>query len=51
MGFLSHPQGDLKVKAPEAGCDTVIPRSAFSQNLPNLLRCYGVEDEVEYIEA
>ncbi len=53
IGFLSHLQGDLKVKATEAGCDTVMPRSAFSQNLPNLLRRYGVEeeDEVEYIEA
>ncbi|HUZ04209.1 MAG TPA: hypothetical protein VMU62_02535 [Acidobacteriaceae bacterium] len=51
IGFLSHLQGDLKVKATEAGCDVVMPRSAFSQNLPNLLRRYGVEDEVEYQEA
>lgn len=50
IGFLSHLQGDLKVKATEAGCDVVMPRSAFSQNLPNLLRRYGA-DEVEYIEA
>jgi CheY-like chemotaxis protein len=48
IGFLSHLQGDLKAKAVEAGCDTVMPRSAFSQNLPNLLRRYGVE-EVEEI--
>lgn len=45
VGFLSHIQGDLKVKALEAGCDTVMPRSAFSQNLPNLLRRYGIEDD------
>ncbi|HMG03560.1 MAG TPA: hypothetical protein VK596_10535 [Edaphobacter sp.] len=46
IGFLSHLQGDLKAKAVEAGCDTVMPRSAFSQNLPNLLRRYGtVEDD------
>jgi CheY-like chemotaxis protein len=38
VGFLSHLQGDLKVKAQEAGCDMVVPRSAFSQNLPALLR-------------
>jgi hypothetical protein len=25
----------------------VMPRAAFSQNLPNLLRRYGVEDEHE----
>ena len=38
IGFLSHLQGELKVKAQEAGCDMVLPRSAFSQNLPQLLR-------------
>jgi hypothetical protein len=47
VGFLSHLQGDLKAKAVEAGCDTVMPRSAFSQNLPNLLRRYGIEEEDE----
>ena len=47
VGFLSHLQGDLKMKAVEAGCDTVMPRSAFSQNLPNLLRRYGLEEEEE----
>lgn len=45
IGFLNHLQGDLKMKAMEAGCDTVMPRSAFSQSLPNLLRRYGMEDE------
>ena len=47
VGFLSHLQGDLKAKAVEAGCDVVMPRAAFSQNLPNLLRRYGVEEEEE----
>jgi hypothetical protein len=47
IGFLSHLQGDLKAKAVEAGCDTVMPRAAFSQNLPNLLRRYGLHDEDE----
>jgi CheY-like chemotaxis protein len=41
IGFLSHVQGDLKLKAHEAGCDMVLPRSAFSQNLPQLLRRHG----------
>lgn len=49
IGFLSHLQGDLKLKAAEAGCDTVMPRSAFSQSLPNLLRRYGMEEEEEYV--
>jgi hypothetical protein len=49
VGFLSHLQGDLKIKAIEAGCDTVMPRSAFSQSLPNLLRRYGLEEEDEQV--
>lgn len=50
IGFLNHLQGELKAKAIEAGCDTVMPRSAFSQSLPNLLRRYGVEEEEEYAQ-
>ncbi len=41
IGFLSHVQGDLKQKAHDVGCDMVLPRSAFSQNLPQLLRRHG----------
>ena len=47
IGFVSHVQGDLKMKAQEAGCDMVVPRSAFSQNLAQLLRRHGAPDEVE----
>jgi hypothetical protein len=50
IGFLNHLQGDLKLKAIEAGCDTVMPRSAFSQTLPNLLRRYGLEEEEDYAQ-
>lgn len=50
IGFLNHLQGELKAKALEAGCDTVMPRSAFSQSLPNLLRRYGMEEEEEYAQ-
>jgi hypothetical protein len=50
IGFLNHLQGELKAKAIEAGCDTVMPRSAFSQSLPNLLRRYGVEEEEEFAQ-
>lgn len=45
IGFLSHVQGDLKQKAHEVGCDMVLPRSAFSQNLPSLLRRHGAPEE------
>ena len=47
IGFLSHVQSELRAKAVEAGCDTVMPRAAFSQNLPNLLRRYGLVIEEE----
>jgi hypothetical protein len=51
IGFLSHLQGDLKAKAVEAGCDMVMPRSAFSQNLPTLLRRHGTDEEQEVEHA
>jgi CheY-like chemotaxis protein len=47
VGFVSHVQGDLKVKAQEAGCDVVMPRSAFSQNLVSILRRHGADDDIE----
>lgn len=37
LGFLSHVQVDLKQQAEQAGCDHVMPRSAFSQRLPEIL--------------
>ena len=40
LGYVSHVQVDLKKAAQESGCDVVIARSAFSQNLPALLGRY-----------
>jgi CheY-like chemotaxis protein len=37
LGYLSHVQADLKRKASEAGCDSILPRSTFSQKLPELI--------------
>lgn len=51
IGFLSHLQGELKAKAVEAGCDMVMPRSAFSQNLPSLMRRHGLTEQEEEYEA
>src|SRR2546425_1262597 len=51
IGFLSHVQGDLKQKAHEVGCDMVLPRSAFSQNLPQLLRRHGAPEEENAIQS
>jgi CheY-like chemotaxis protein len=45
IGFVSHVQGELKMKAQEAGCDMVLPRSAFSQNLAQLMRRHTAQDE------
>ena len=41
LGYVSHVQGDLKLAAQQKGCDTVMARSAFSQNLPTILRRYA----------
>jgi hypothetical protein len=37
VGFLSHVQGDLAVAARKSGCDRVMARSAFVENLPQIL--------------
>jgi DNA-binding NarL/FixJ family response regulator len=37
VGFLSHVQTDLAARARAAGCDEVMPRSAFTQNLAAIL--------------
>lgn len=44
IGFLNHLQADLKLKAQDAGCNLVMPRSAFSVNLPSLLRRHGLPE-------
>jgi PleD family two-component response regulator len=38
IGFLSHIQGELKQKAQDAGANMVMARSAFSQNLQQILK-------------
>ncbi len=38
IAYLSHVQGELKQKAHETGCDMVLAKSAFSQNLPQILK-------------
>jgi PleD family two-component response regulator len=38
IGYLSHVQVELKQQAQEAGCDMVMARSAFSQNLPQIFK-------------
>jgi PleD family two-component response regulator len=38
LGYVSHVQGELKQQAQEAGCNMVLARSAFSQNLPQIMK-------------
>ena len=38
IAYVSHVQADLAAAAKSAGADEVMPRSAFSMNLPNILR-------------
>ena len=38
IGYLSHVQGELKQQAQEAGANIVMARSAFSQNLQQILK-------------
>lgn len=44
IGFISHVQTDLKLKAQETGCDMVVARSVFAQNLPVILKRYATID-------
>ena len=38
LAYVSHVDGDLKQQAHELGCHMVMARSAFSQNLPQILK-------------
>jgi PleD family two-component response regulator len=46
LGYVSHVQADLKQAAQERGCDVVMARSAFSHNLPSILRRYAQAQRV-----
>lgn len=38
VGFLSHVEVELRRQAEQLGCEQVLPRSAFSQKLPQILK-------------
>ncbi len=38
LAYVSHVQEELKRKALDMGCDRVVARSAFSQDLPKILK-------------
>jgi len=37
VGFISHVQTEMKQQAQDLGCDIVVARSVFAQNLPTIL--------------
>lgn len=45
VAFLSHVQADLAQAARAAGCSRVMARSAFSQQLPALLREFSQQED------
>ena len=38
IGYVSHVQAELIQKARAAGCDAVLARSAFSKDLPRIMK-------------
>jgi PleD family two-component response regulator len=38
LGYVSHVQAELKMQAQVAGCNMVLARSAFSQNLAQIMK-------------
>lgn len=43
VGFISHVQTQLKQRAQEIGCDTVVARSIFAQNLSAILEKHATK--------
>jgi PleD family two-component response regulator len=48
IGYLSHIQAELKVQAQEAGCDMVLARSAFSQNMTQIFKRHAGIGQRDY---
>lgn len=46
IGYYEHVRKDLKEKAEKAGCDQVLPRSTFSQNLAGFVLKYALPGSV-----
>ncbi len=42
VGWYEHVRKDLEKKGTEAGCDEVMPRSAFSQKLADLIMTHAL---------
>jgi hypothetical protein len=46
VAFGPHVDANALVAAKAAGCQVVMPRSKFSAELPDLLRCYFNQPEI-----
>ena len=49
LAFVSHVQLELKYEAQEAGAGMVLPRSAFSANLPAILQRHAAIPQTENV--
>lgn len=47
IAFVSHVQSDLKREAGATGCDVVVARSVFAQNLEKILGQFSSKPEPE----
>ncbi len=47
LGYFSHVERGVGIAGAEAGCDLVLPRSAFSEKLPELLKQYATPSSQE----
>ena len=51
LGYVAHVQIDVRQAAQARGCDVVVARSAFVQNLPELLNSIGEPKSKELDES
>jgi CheY-like chemotaxis protein len=51
IAFVSHVQSELKQRAQELGCDTVVARSVFAQNLNSILERATSPDQAAHAPA
>ena len=50
IGYCEHMRKDLKQRGLDAGCDEVLPRSAFSEHLGDLVLKYALPGSVRTAE-
>ncbi|MCC6130817.1 MAG: hypothetical protein IT186_12915 [Acidobacteria bacterium] len=49
IGFFEHVRKDLKEKALQSGCDQILPRSAFAEELTDLVMAHAMPGAVRTV--